>query len=211
MLVDRFIKLVTDERLPRPAIRSWFNSVSSQAPSGVINPISIDSDDHERHVTRLIHQVRGDNRHAYVIPLTRNLHPSEVDQIVEIFAKAHPSLDFDVETNDTRLRAKDDGMLPIDSKQHLALCLAFAKQQHEDWLRERGDAGWRFGEAFDADAKTHPLLRPWDQLPDRYKQPDLDWPQKLVSLLNANGYVVLQRETLDRLMSHGGSVEMSSV
>lgn len=198
--MDRYIKLVTDEALERPVIKAWFNSVSSTAPSGVVNSVTVADDDDKRHVVRLIHQVTGE-RHAYLVPLTRDLLPSEVDMIVDKFATKVPDLDFDVETHETRLRAKDENTIPLDASKHLALCLAFAKQQHEDWMHERSNAGWRYGDSFDPLEKTHPLLRPWDQLPNRYKEPDLDWPQKLVSVLNDNGYVVVQRDEFDKLLS----------
>lgn len=42
---------------------------------------------------------------------------------------------------------------------------------HEKWVNEKLAAGWTFGETKDAEAKTHPLLVPFDQLPpgDRAK------------------------------------------
>ena len=64
----------------------------------------------------------------------------------------------------------------------------------------RTDAGWRFGTAFDAKAKTHPLIRPWDQLPQRYQQPNIELPQILLRLLHDQGYAVLPRDELDRLL-----------
>jgi hypothetical protein len=197
--MDRFIKLLADEALNPPVIRAWFNCVSATAPSGVVNSISVQDDDHTRHVVRLVHQTL-EHAHAYLIPLTRDLRSSEIDEIVYQFAVEQPALDFDVETNQTRLRAKDDDAIPLDAAKHLALCVALAKQDHESWLHERTNAGWHYGLEFDVEAKTHPLIRPWDQLPERYKVPDLNWPQKLVSMLNDNGYVVLAREELETLL-----------
>ena len=194
--MDRFIKLVTDKPLDKDHIKAWFNCVNEHAPSGVINSVSVQDDDSHRHVVRMVHQ-RTDH-HAYLIPLTRNLRDGEIDVIVRQFADRQPNLDFDVETNETRLRAKDDDVIPLDAVKHLTLCTALAKQKHETWMRERTDAGWRYGVKFDADEKTHPLLRPWDQVPDRYKVPDLDWPQQLVKMLNDHGYVILPRDELEK-------------
>ena len=198
--MDRFIKLLTDEPLDKPTIRAWFNCVTSTAPSGVVNPITVHDDGNVRHVARLVHQTMAQT-HAYLVPLTRDLRASEVDEIVEQFAVEQPSLDFDVETNETRLRAKDDDAIPLDAAKHLTLCIALAKQQHEAWVRERAGCGWHYGVAFDSSEKTHPLLRPWDQLPEHYKIPDLDWPQQLVGMLNDNGYVVIAREELVKLIA----------
>jgi hypothetical protein len=197
--MDRFIKLSTESKLDLPIVRSWFNSVVDQGPSGVVTPVTVEDDDDERHVVRLVHQTCADGRHAYVIPLARDLQPTEIDRVVEQFADKHPDLDFDVETNQTRLKARDYESVPIDAAKHLALCTAMAKQKHEDWVRERTSSGWRYGLTFDQDEKTHPLIRPWDQLPEHYKQPDMAWPQQLIGMLNNNGYVVIPRSDLDRL------------
>jgi RyR domain len=193
--MDRFIKLLSAEPLDKPTIRRWFNCVTKYAPSGVVNPVTVRDDGDIRHVVRLIHQTMA-HTHAYLVPLTRDLRVSEVDNIVEQFAINQPALDFQVETHETRLRAKDDDAIPLDAAKHLALCIALAKQQHESWLRERSGCGWRYGITFDVEEKTHPLLRPWDQLPEHYKIPDLDWPQQLIGMLNANGYVVIARDEL---------------
>jgi hypothetical protein len=90
-------------------------------------------------------------------------------------------------------------MIPLDAAKHVSLCTALAKQRHEDWVRDHSNAGWRFGPVVDATEKTHPLLRPWDQLPDRFRVPDLAWPQRLVNMLNDNGYVVMSRDAMERL------------
>lgn len=39
------------------------------------------------------------------------------------------------------------------------------EQCHEDWLEEKRTAGWVYGEAKDADAKTHPCMVPYADLP----------------------------------------------
>jgi hypothetical protein len=196
--MDRFIKLLVDQPLDKSVIRIWFSCVVDNAPPGIVNSVTVQDDEDTRHVVRLVHQ-RLDQRHAYLVPLTRNLRDSEVDHIVHQFAIVQSDLDFDVETNETSLRAKDEDMIPLDAVKHLALCGALAKQKHESWMRERTGGGWRYGVSFDAEEKTHPLLRPWDQLPERYKVPDLDWPQQLVNMLNDNGYVVIPRDELEKL------------
>jgi hypothetical protein len=196
--MDRFIKLTTDEPLDKSIVRAWFNCIIAHAPSGIVHAVSVEDDDGERHVVKLIHRTSAGN-HSYVVPLTRNLHRDEVDHLVDQFAELYPKLDFDIETSETRLKASDETSIPLDADKHLRLCTAFAKQRHEEWVRDYNNAGWRFGTAFDADEKTHPLLRPWDQLPDRFRVPDLTWPQRLVSMLNDNGYVVMPRASLERL------------
>lgn len=201
--IDRYIKLMTDKELPKETIARWFQCVRQHAPPGVLNPITMTDNRRRPRVVSLVHRVDG--KHSYLIPLTRDLTEDEVAKVVREFAEDAPKLDFDVETNSVVLTGKNCGGIGLDAAKHAALCSALAKQHHEDWMRERTDAGWRYGTKYDAEDKTHPLLRPWDQLPDRYRQPDLDWPSKLVRLLNDQGYAVVPREELERLLAtlHG--------
>ena len=46
------------------------------------------------------------------------------------------------------------------------------RASHEVWLKEKADAGWIYGPVKDAEAKTHPCVLPYDELPDAQKQKD---------------------------------------
>ncbi|WBQ32525.1 hypothetical protein [Erwinia phage Kuerle] len=43
---------------------------------------------------------------------------------------------------------------------------------HESWMKEKLDTGWVYGEVKDPEAKTHPCLVPFDQLPPEQKVKD---------------------------------------
>ena len=47
-------------------------------------------------------------------------------------------------------------------------CLAIL--EHRRWLRERGQAGWRYAEAKDVEGKRSPYMVAWEELPDRAKE-----------------------------------------
>lgn len=44
--------------------------------------------------------------------------------------------------------------------------------QHNSWMKEKVDGGWVYGEVKDAEAKTHPCIVPFDQLPEFQKKKD---------------------------------------
>lgn len=44
--------------------------------------------------------------------------------------------------------------------------------QHNSWMEEKVNDGWVYGEVKDAEAKTHPCIVPFDQLPDFQKKKD---------------------------------------
>lgn len=54
---------------------------------------------------------------------------------------------------------------------------ADGRSQHEQWLQQKQRDGWRHGPVKDAAAKTHPLMIPYDDLPD--------WERRKDRLINA--------------------------
>lgn len=44
---------------------------------------------------------------------------------------------------------------------------------HEEWLRDKAAHGWKYGESKDAEAKTHPCMVPYWELPR--EQRDKNW------------------------------------
>ena len=44
--------------------------------------------------------------------------------------------------------------------------------EHDAWMADKIADGWRYGEIKDAEAKTHPCLVPFDQLPREQQAKD---------------------------------------
>lgn len=44
--------------------------------------------------------------------------------------------------------------------------------QHNSWMKEKVDAGWIYGEVKDIEAKTHPCIVPFEELPDFQQKKD---------------------------------------
>lgn len=55
---------------------------------------------------------------------------------------------------------------------HVANPDATPEQSHESWLKQKLADGWKYGEAKDAEAKTHPCCVPYDELPQEQKSKD---------------------------------------
>lgn len=49
---------------------------------------------------------------------------------------------------------------------------ATAEQSHENWMKDKTADGWSYGEVKDAEAKTHPAMLPYDQLPAEQRVKD---------------------------------------
>lgn len=53
----------------------------------------------------------------------------------------------------------------VQGVQHRLDTGASPEEMHENWCTFKRDTGWVFGEVKDMDAKTHPCLVPYDELP----------------------------------------------
>lgn len=50
--------------------------------------------------------------------------------------------------------------------------LASPSAAHDSWLEEKVNTGWVYGQLKDAEAKTHPCMVPYEQLPEDQKRKD---------------------------------------
>jgi len=57
-------------------------------------------------------------------------------------------------------------------KYRLSVPDAPPSSQHEAWMQDKIKEGWVYGEVKDAEAKTHPCLVPYDQLPEFQRKKD---------------------------------------
>ena len=55
---------------------------------------------------------------------------------------------------------------------HLANPTAGPDHSHNEWLKEKREAGWKYGPVKDAERKEHPCFVPYDDLPTEQKAKD---------------------------------------
>jgi hypothetical protein len=60
----------------------------------------------------------------------------------------------------------------VGVQMHLANPEATPEDSHESWMAQKLKAGWVFGEVKDPNAKTHPCLVPYAQLPPEQRAKD---------------------------------------
>lgn len=198
--ISNYVSLVVTSPLSEDQQKVWFRCVSEQAPSGVVQTLQCGNGEELRSVS-MVARKTGDNT-AYMVPMTRSLAEREVERIVEAYKEACTD-DFDIEatTVPQGSNMSDAGpTLDIEEEQYKALCAAWAKRKHNDWVRSRTEQGWRYGQRVSMKDKTHPLLRPWDDLPASARATDMDEPQELLDLIDSHGYVVVTKSDLETLM-----------
>jgi hypothetical protein len=60
----------------------------------------------------------------------------------------------------------------VGVEMHLANPNATPEDSHKSWMDQKLKEGWVFGEAKDGNAKTHPCLVPYEQLPPEQRAKD---------------------------------------
>ena len=65
-----------------------------------------------------------------------------------------------------------------------------AESNHDIWARQRLKDGWRFGPNRDDNAKTHPDLKPYNELSDNEKQYDRNSVVETLKAIITLGYKI---------------------
>jgi len=199
--IDRHITLVTQDELPQEVVSDWFKCVDTYSPTGTRWSITIPDGDGVPRSVSLIHREKQDGSHHYIIPLSRELNAAEIEIIVTAFSEEHEDLDFTIRASavDVETIERSD-VVEVDRDDYRNLCLRIAQAEHARWMAEREKAGWRYGPEFSIKEKTHPLMRPWEQLPEKLRIPDEKTPQVVLDFLNDQGYAVITKGELDSLI-----------
>lgn len=67
-------------------------------------------------------------------------------------------------------------------KFHLQNPDALPSQSHENWLKQKEEEGWKYGQVKDAEKKEHPCFVSYDQLPVEQRSKDYLFKQIVHSL-----------------------------
>lgn len=196
--IDRYVSLVTEKEIPTEAMRAWFKCVSNKAPYGVVSTFQSIDNSNQPQTVRMVHRETKD-AHYYMIPITRDLMEYEAQRIVDAWMADWPDDDCDIEVTvvPTKPFQQEDDTISVEQQKYSDLAVSWAKRQHEEWMDAKVKEGWRYSITMDADERTHPLLRPWEDLPDQYRKVDLTQPQKFVDLMTDQGYAVVPKADLE--------------
>ena len=109
-----------------------------------------------------------------MIPLVRHLTEEEAERIVEGYMRVAEH-DFEIETSNVYRANADFGHpfeydIQMDEGAKLVLNDSYARQAHNQWIQSMTDKGYRYGLNMSPGQKTHPAMRPWDDLPESYRK-----------------------------------------
>lgn len=192
-MIDHNIALIVNDDIDKDLLRAWFRAVKDNAPAGVVHAVMADGKSVQVVKRRDSDDVR------YMVPLTRNLTDVEVKKVIDAFSH-NTDFDFKISATASPLDKKLSPEIEIDHDPMVDLCTGWAKKKHEDWMTSKTDTGWRYGGAMSTSNKTHPLLRPWSEIPAEYRKVDTTQAQQLLDLLRDSGYIIVKKDDLDKLL-----------
>ncbi len=192
-MIEHSITLKTSEDIDRNLLRAWFHVVRDNSPSGALCTVSVDGK-----AVQLI-RTKEEDSVRYSIPLTRDLTTDEVKKIINDFSH-RTDIEFKISATTSPLDVSINPDVVVDHDPMIHLCTKWAKDKHEGWRKIKEDDGWRYGPTVSKGNKTHPLLRPWDEIPGEHRKVDTKQAQELLNLLRDSGYVLVHKDDLDKLM-----------
>lgn len=178
---DFFIQQRSTKSLNADEIQRWYLTVEMLAPEGTIM-----GDDETNSFVLAVQ----DRDTIYRIPLVRHLTSDEAERIVEGYMRVTEH-DFQIETSNV-YRALADFAHPfaddfrIEEEAKSTLKDTYARQAHNEWIKEMVDKGYRYGLGLSANEKTHPAMRPWDDLPESYRRMPEMTDKKLLDYYSQN-------------------------
>lgn len=109
----------------------------------------------------------------YTFLLHKCLPENIMEKMVEVL---YTNKEFENATFENSI--EDDTNISTDMLEDLA------KFMHTKYIEEKVKAGWNYGEDYSFEKKTSPLLVPYEQLPEEYKELRPDIFEKVVEILN---------------------------
>tara|TARA_B100001057_G_C22758396_1_gene914759 strand:- start:154 stop:711 length:558 start_codon:yes stop_codon:yes gene_type:complete len=178
---DFYIQQRTSNVLNADQIQRWFLTVEMLAPANMVA-----GDD----TTCDFILATQENDLLYRIPLVRHLTAKEAERIVEGYMRI-TTHDFNIETSNV-YRADADFAHPfadeieIEEGAKEILKDTYKRQAHNEWIKGMMEKGYRYGLRMSLEEKTHPAMRPWDDLPESYQKMPAITDRKLLDYYSKN-------------------------
>jgi hypothetical protein len=178
---DFYILQRTPKMLDAGEVRRWYLTVDMLAPDNVI------MGDDETNSFMFAMQLQD---YIYMVPLVRHLTEAEAETVVEGYMSVSEH-DFQIETSNV-YRANADFGHPFETDYQIAveaksvLKDAYARQAHNQWIQAKMREGYRYGLNMSINEKTHPAMRPWDDLPKEYQRMPESTDKELLDFYSSN-------------------------
>ena len=183
------IEVKTQEKLPKGAAGLWARSVRDHGPPGIT--VAAQLMNGRDSVWSKLWCEHGSTGYHYIVPLSRDLEEAEADAIVQGWSDAYPTGDFVI--NWTQ-RAVAESVVDQQQADLLGeIAEAAAKQYHNTWHTAKVNQGWSFAHKLDGKNRKHPMLQPWENLPESYRVTERERFHTLLGVLEGLDLQITRR------------------
>lgn len=201
-----YIVLRTAERLKKDQIQLWYRCIKQIGPNGIIGSEVVEAPNGLRNIVLSSRsELNGDTRsYIYEIPLIRHMEDSEVEKIISVWDTIYTQ-EYTIETGGLGEYIMAPHQLSagaiMGNTDFYILCDTLTKFQHNSWIDDKISKGWRYGPELNMNEKTHPMLLPWNDLPEKYKKMDKRLPEEFFKTLKELGYIIIKQNDVDRYLN----------
>ena len=198
--IPLFIRLKTTTELAKDEAMRWYEAVKSSLQQGMLASVQTSNPAGEPDTIFMVHKTTRGGTHFYEIPLIRDLTEKELASIEEVYENPKGEIESSSEEIKLARQGPADAVV-MEEDDYNQFCETLAKHQHQRWYEERTSQGWSFGLTISEKNKKHPLIRPWEELPQKYRKVDYELPHLLMNKLVEQGYVVVRRDDLNKWLN----------
>jgi hypothetical protein len=174
MFKDSWIRITTTEEIDKRTVRLFSAAVTKTMGYQLIENISECS----------LFEYSDKKNNYLEFGLPKDLTDSQTTEVMEILQRVLP-YDFQVEVSGVEPAVNNDVLKEISE--------TAAKLAHNKWMQRQVDEGWRYGAKYSLREKTNPLIQPWEQLTETYKDAHSVNLSEIMDLLGHNGYELIKK------------------
>lgn len=182
------IELKTKDPLPKGWAGRWAREVMRHGPEGIV--VATELLRGRELVNTMLYCVHGATGCHYIVPLARNLSDAEVDSIAKAWNDAWKDGDFVINWSQDDQMEEDVRVLQTNLLEQIVDTAA--KQSHNRWYENMVEDRWQWGPKMSTKNKMHPMLRPWDDLPEKYRSRERDRFNTLLGVLEGMNLRITQ-------------------
>ena len=182
-----YICIDTDYEIPDESIICWMRCVQEAGPAGILSSTETMPNGPQMSFYK---RQNGNTMH-HVAALARNLSSEEATNIAKRYSDLNPDGDFMIHWSQEPMHDNSGERLADDLRKVIAL--EAAKLNHNKWVQQRVNEGWRYATLCNERNKTSPMCKDWDSLPDSYKQGELERMVSLFEILEKMNLMITRK------------------
>jgi hypothetical protein len=141
----------------------------------------------------MVYHTNDDAQHCYDIRLEDDITADVGDELLEACEEMFPNDDFDLESSMGIIgETFEFGEFKLNEADRKQIAQNYNKFTHQRWIDTMVSEGWRFGLKLDESSKTHPALRPWDDLSGLHRKDQSKTIDYVIEQLEELGYKLIK-------------------